>query len=78
VILGLGYVVHKRSRFFAAILFSWFCFDHIAFVIFDAEWWSWAARAYWLVLVIVFGYFFLQGLRGTFAYRGLRDSEKAV
>src|SRR5574341_2395424 len=52
IVLGLGYGLYRGSRFFATALFVLFCFDHLAFLIFDAEWWSWTARTYWLFLII--------------------------
>ncbi|MFM1651943.1 hypothetical protein ACI7RC_07560 [Brevibacillus sp. B_LB10_24] len=63
LILGLAYGVYRRSRICAVVLFLFFVSSKLVMLLADG-------RAVLSVVpsLVIWGYFYLQGVRGTFAY----------
>ena len=64
VILGLAFGLYKKSRICAVLLFVYFVGSKIIL-------WATVGSVRGVPMAILFGYFFFQGIRGTFAYHSL-------
>lgn len=64
--IGLSYAVYRASRVAAVVLFLYFLFSRIYV-------WISVGSLQGLPLALVFGYFYVQGIRGTFQYHALRN-----
>ena len=74
IIFGLTFGVYKKSRVCAIILFIYWVGDRIWMMVAQPE-----AIAGSLFMAILFGIWFFQGIRGTFAYHRIVKAEtKAV
>ena len=70
---GLTFGIYKKNRACAIILFIYFVGDKI-FALIQSP----ATAATGIPMALVFGYFFFQGIRGTFAYHRIRKSKNEV
>lgn len=70
LIFGLAYGIYKKSRTCAVIMFVYFVASKVII-------WQRMGSLQGLPVAIAFGYFFFQGIRGTFAYHGIKKAEKA-
>jgi serine/threonine-protein kinase len=61
---GLSFGIYKKSRICAVALFAYFVASKVIM-------WVSMGNVAGLPLALVFGYFFYQGIRGTFAYQKL-------
>ena len=66
VILGLAFGLYKKSRICAVLLFVYFVFSKIIL-------WATVGSVGGVPMAILFGYFFFQGIRGTFACHSLNE-----
>ena len=64
VILVLSFGLYKKSRICAVLLFVYFVFSKIIL-------WAIVGSVRGVLMAILFGYFFFQGIRGTFAKHSL-------
>ena len=65
-ILGLSLGIYKKSRVCALLMFIYFVGSKIIL-------WATMGNVRGVPLAILFGYFFFQGIRGTFAYHSLSE-----
>ncbi len=63
-VLGLSFGLYKKSRICAVLLFVYFVGSKIIL-------WATMGNVRGVTMAILFGYFFFQGIRGTFAYHSL-------
>jgi serine/threonine-protein kinase len=71
LILGFAFGIYKKSRACAVLMLIYFI---ISKIIIMAE----TGKPSGIVLAIVFGYYFWQGVSGTFAYHKLKARKPAV
>ena len=64
LILGLSLGIYKKSRICALLMFTYFVGSKIGL-------WVTVGDVRGVPMAILFGYFFFQGIRGTFAYHSL-------
>jgi hypothetical protein len=64
LMVGLSFGIYKKSRTCAVLLFAYFVASKVMM-------WVEMGSAAGLPLALVFGYFFYQGIMGTFAYHKL-------
>jgi len=73
LMFGLTFGIYKKNRACAIILFIYFVGDKI-FALLQSP----ASAATGIPMAIVFGYFFFQGIRGTFAYHKIAKTDQKV
>ena len=72
LLFGLAFGVYKKSRVCAIILFIYWVGDRIWMMVAQPE-----AIAGSLFMAILFGIWFFQGIRGTFAYHRIAKAERS-
>lgn len=70
IMLLLAFGVYKKNRFSAVLLLVYFLGNHIVI-------WIDSRAVIGLPIIIVFAIFFIQGVRGTFAYHQQQASQSA-
>ncbi|HTY07646.1 MAG TPA: hypothetical protein VMF29_00645, partial [Candidatus Edwardsbacteria bacterium] len=71
LILGLSFGLYRNSRTCAVILFAYFVLSKVMM-------WVQLGNVAGLPLALAFGYFFLMGILGTFAYHQAKGQDTGI
>ena len=73
VVLVLTFMVYRKSRAAALLLFVFYIADRFFVMFFTLGYFDWISSIAWLCIAFLWGYVLAQGVRGTFAHHHLES-----